>query len=34
VTTNQASFWAMLRKFDASAGVPGFGRLLAEIPAG
>ncbi len=34
VTTNQASFWAMLRAFDASEGVPGFGRLLAEVPAG
>jgi maleate cis-trans isomerase len=33
VTTNQASFWAMLHAFDAS-GVPGFGRLLAEVPAG
>ena len=33
VTTNQASFWAMLQAFDAS-GVPGFGRLLAELPAG
>jgi maleate isomerase len=34
VTTNQASFWAMLQAFDASEGVPGFGRLLAEVPAG
>jgi len=34
VTTNQASFWAMLRAFDAREGVPGFGRLLAELPAG
>src|SRR4029077_7643986 len=33
VTTNQASFWAMLRAFDASEGVSGFGRLLAEVPA-
>jgi maleate cis-trans isomerase len=33
VTTNQASFWAMLRAF---AGDPlrGFGRLLAELPEG
>jgi arylmalonate decarboxylase len=34
VTTNQASFWAMLRAFDGCEGVPGFGRLLAEVPAG
>jgi len=34
VTTNQASFWGMLRAFDAREGVPGFGRLLAELPAG
>jgi len=34
VTTNQASFWTMLRAFDAANGVPGFGRLLAEVPAG
>ena len=34
VTTNQASFWAMLQAFDASEGVRGFGRLLAEVPAG
>jgi maleate isomerase len=34
VTTNQASFWATLRAFDAANGVPGFGRLLEEIPAG
>jgi maleate cis-trans isomerase len=34
VTTNQASFWAMLRAFEASEGAPGFGRLLAEVPAG
>ena len=34
VTTNQASFWAMLREFDAGEGIPGFGRLLAEVPAG
>jgi maleate cis-trans isomerase len=34
VTTNQASFWSMLRFFGAGGGVPGFGRLLAEVPAG
>ena len=33
VTTNQASFWAMLRAFKSTEGVPGFGRLLAELPA-
>jgi maleate cis-trans isomerase len=34
VTTNQASFWAMLRAFNTGDRVPGFGRLLAEAPAG
>jgi maleate cis-trans isomerase len=34
VTTNQASFWAMLRHFGASQGIPGYGRLLHEVPAG
>ena len=34
VTTNQASFWAMLRMLDPGATVPGYGRLLAEAPAG
>src|ERR1700752_3560433 len=34
VATNQASFWAMLRFFGASDRIPGFGRLLAEVPAG
>jgi maleate cis-trans isomerase len=34
VTTNQASFWAMLRAFDSGDRVPGFGRLLEEVPAG
>jgi arylmalonate decarboxylase len=33
VTTNQASFWAMLRAFGGTDRVPGFGRLLAELPA-
>src|SRR5215813_13014218 len=33
VTTNQASFWAMLRAFGGDDRVPGFGRLLADIPA-
>ena len=34
VTTNQASFWAMLRAFDTGDRIPGFGRLLEEVPAG
>ena len=34
VTTNQASFWAMLRHFDTGDRLPTFGRLLAEVPAG
>ena len=33
VTTNQASFWAMLRAFESTDRLPGFGRLLAELPA-
>jgi len=32
VTTNQASFWAALRAFKSADRVPGFGRLLAEVP--
>jgi maleate cis-trans isomerase len=32
VTTNQASVWAMLRAFDSADRLPGFGRLLAEVP--
>jgi maleate cis-trans isomerase len=34
VTTNQASFWAMLRAFDTGYRIPGYGRLLAEVPPG
>ena len=34
VTTNQASFWAMLQVLKTGDRVPGFGRLLAEAPAG
>ena len=34
VTTNNASFWAMLRAFDSSEGIPGVGRLLAQVPTG
>jgi maleate cis-trans isomerase len=34
VTTNQASFWAMLRHFHTGDRLPTFGRLLAEVPAG
>jgi arylmalonate decarboxylase len=33
ITTNQASFWAMLRAFDAADRLAGYGRLLAELPA-
>ena len=33
VTTNQASFWAALRSFRSTDRVPGFGRLLADLPA-
>jgi len=33
VTTNQASFWAMLRAFGSADRLPAFGRLLAELPA-
>jgi maleate cis-trans isomerase len=33
VTTNQASFWAMLRAFKSADRLPAFGRLLAELPA-
>jgi len=32
VTTNQASFWAMLRAFESADRLPAFGRLLAELP--
>ena len=32
VTTNQASFWAMLRAFNSTDRLPAFGRLLAELP--
>jgi maleate cis-trans isomerase len=34
VTTNQASFWAMLRMLETGDSIPGHGRLLAEVPAG
>ena len=34
VTTNQASFWAMLTMLGSGDTVPGYGRLLAEAPAG
>ena len=33
VTTNQASFWAMLRAFNTAERLSGFGRLLADLPA-
>src|SRR5256886_6976318 len=34
VTTNQASFWAMLRAFNTGDRLPTFGRLLAEVAPG
>jgi maleate isomerase len=34
VTTNQASLWAMLVMLKTGDNFPGFGRLLAEVPAG
>jgi maleate cis-trans isomerase len=33
VTTNQASFWAVLRAFGGTERLSGYGRLLAELPA-
>ena len=33
VTTNQASFWAMLRAFNGAERLSGLGRLLADLPA-
>ena len=33
VTTNQASFWAMLRAFEGADRLPAYGRLLGELPA-
>jgi len=32
VTTNQASTWAMLRALGSTDRLPGFGRLLADVP--
>jgi arylmalonate decarboxylase len=34
VTTNQASFWAVLRTFHSADRLPGSGRLLGTLPAG
>jgi arylmalonate decarboxylase len=34
VTTNQASFWAMLVMLKTGDRIPGYGRLLAEVPTG
>ena len=34
VTTNQASFWAMLRAFNTGDRLPTFGRLFEEVPPG
>ncbi|HEU0155996.1 MAG TPA: hypothetical protein VFQ82_07990 [Stellaceae bacterium] len=34
VTTNQASFWAMLRLLGPGEKITGYGRLLEEAPAG
>ena len=33
VTTNQASFWAVLCAFNSADRLPAFGRLLADLPA-
>ena len=33
VTTNQAALWAVMRRLGGTAGIPGLGRLLAELPA-
>jgi maleate isomerase len=33
VTTNQASFWAVLRAFKSADRLPAYGRLLADLPA-
>src|SRR5262245_53445563 len=32
VTTNQASFWSVLRAFGSTDRLPAFGRLLADLP--
>jgi arylmalonate decarboxylase len=34
ITTNQASFWAMLRMLGSRDKITGYGRLLEEAPAG
>jgi maleate cis-trans isomerase len=34
ITTNQASIWAMLTMLKTGDKIPGYGRLLAEVPAG
>src|SRR5207245_4398701 len=34
VTTNQASFWAMLRAINTGARIQTFGRLLQQVAAG
>ena len=34
VTTNQASVWAMVRQLGGGDRMPGFGRLLDQMPAG
>jgi maleate cis-trans isomerase len=34
VTTNQASFWAMLTMLKTGDIIPGYGRLLSEAPGG
>src|ERR1700732_3130803 len=34
VTTNQASFWVVLQTLNTGDRIPGFGRLLADAPAG
>jgi maleate cis-trans isomerase len=34
VTTNQAGLWAVMRRLGGGSGLPGLGRLLAELPGG
>jgi maleate isomerase len=34
VTTNQATMWAIFRALDPTARLPGYGRLLDELPTG
>jgi maleate isomerase len=34
ITTNQAALWAVLRAMEINKPLPGWGRLLAQMPAG